>query len=195
MVSILLLHTLLISFSLDTTMAMNIPGNMQEYSDERFPYVHRDIEDPREHEKRPDHERIPDFPGMLPEHGLNPKDFDVMESREVIHRRFHEDNEGREEKPHLPLGSLLRALITMIKESGLVLGLGENFIQDILEGSPNAPSTHQLVNAAMRVANLPIFRFFKYAIDALRQDISNAIPKNIEDLTANENYGPGYPTY
>lgn len=180
-VSIFLLNTLLISFSLDSTLAMNIPGHLQkreaEHSGEAFPFVLRDFDRGLEREQRPDHERP-----LISHKGINPRDYDVSESREVFHRRFHESNEDTEENSEMPLGSLLRAVEKVIKESGLVLGLGEHFVQDILEGNPNAPSTGDLLNAAMRVANLPIFTFLKYALDALRQDINNAVPR----------YAPGF---
>lgn len=190
-VSIFLLNTLLISFSLDSTLAANIPGNAQTlakwtHRGEAIPYLHRDLDETGDREQRPDHERPVFLPAIGRGNGINPQDFDVSESREVVHRHFHESKEDREEKPQVPLGSLLRAVHAVIKESGLVLGLGENFIQDLIEGNPNAPSTQDLLNAAMRVANLPIFKFLKYALDALQQDLRNAIPINISGLTEND---------
>lgn len=159
---ILLLNTLLISFTLDSALAAKVdrlaPDSEEPNSAESKHYI------------RP---AISHYPGP---YQFSPGFHDNKPSAE----RFvssDEWNPNRREEPNFPLAELLHAGSIVLRESGRVLGLGENFVQDLIEGNENAPSGQQLLAAAMKVGNLPVYKFARYVFAAARQDLDNALPE------------------
>lgn len=150
----LLLNTLLISFILDSALAANYdrvaPDSEELNSAEFNQYIRPPISY---------HQNPPDFKPYV----------------------WPDDNEPsdpyRREHPSFPLAELLHAGSIVLRESGRVLGLGENFVQDLIEGNENAPSGQQLLAAASKVGNLPVSKFVRYVIAAARQDLDNALPE------------------
>lgn len=93
-----------------------------------------------------------------------------------------EYNDDSNESPKIPLSTLLRAGNAVIHESGRMLGLGENFIQDILEGNENAPSGQELLAAAANVGNLPIYKYARFMLAAAREDVDDVLPEPLNQF-------------